>query len=134
MSVSSEVNEEEAYNEPSSSSSTTDEGEDADDTSWSEGFLDKKSTTAVKPARMVINCFGFSKKTLKCVFMVKQVTPVKETTLAQHQFSPPPPFILLCVTWSERCNPHYFHESAHVVQSTADELQMSLSDYLFVHG
>jgi hypothetical protein len=132
MSESSEVEEEEVDNETSSSSNTKEDGDDTDDTSWTGERSVKKSTPAFKPARIVTNGFGFNEKTSKCVFMVNKVNPVNETALAQHQFSPP--FILLCAAWSERCKPHYFHESAHVVQSTADELKMSLSDYLFVHG
>jgi hypothetical protein len=32
------------------------------------------------------------------------------------------------------CIPHFFHESAHVVQCTADEVGMSLFDFVFIRG
>jgi hypothetical protein len=96
------------------------------------GLRVQKAKTGAKLSWMVTNSFGFNQKISKCVFS-RQATLDNETALAHHQFSPP--FILLCAAWSEWRKLHYFHESAHVVQSTADEvLEKLLSGYLFVHG
>jgi hypothetical protein len=128
----SDIVEETNDDESKSSSSDSDIVEDSDDSTFSPETVDKFGKKGTQLSRMVTNGFGFNQKTSKCVFLVKQVTPENESALARHQFSPP--FILLCAAWSQRRKAHFFHESAHVVQSTADEVGMSLSDYLFVHG
>jgi hypothetical protein len=111
----------------SSSSEDNDKSsDDDDDSSFSSPVVDESPHTGqtthrvARIPRLVTNGFGFNQKTSKCVFLVKKITPDNQTALALHEFSPP--FILLCAAWAERGKPHFFHESAHVVQSTADEV------------